>query len=104
MSLFRRTKQVAESGVEGTTPIGEAASRSNVTIAGQIVRMQFRPTSELPTMIISIRDTTGTAIATWTGRRELGGIALGRKIKITGVGATTSGLLTFVNPEYELLA
>ncbi len=104
MALFRRKKIVVETGIDGATPIADAVSRSNVTIAGQIVRMQFRPTSELPTMIISIRDTTGTAISSWTGRRELGGIALGRKIKITGVGTDTSGLLTFVNPEYELLA
>ena len=103
MGLFKKKAPVVEEVIDGVTAIADAVSRTNVTIAGQIVRMQFRPTSELPTMIISIRDATGTAIASWTGRRELGGIALGRKIKVTGVGTDTSGLLTFVNPEYQLL-
>ena len=66
--------------------------------------MQSRPASDLPTMVISIKDSTGTAIATWTGRRSMGGIALGRHIVITGVATHTTGLLTFVNPEYQLLA
>jgi len=34
----------------------------------------------------------------------MGGIALGRHIVITGVATQTTGLLTFVNPEYQLLA
>jgi RecG-like helicase len=103
--MFARKKQpVVDTSIAGTTPIAEAQARTTVTITGQVVRMQSRPASDLPTMVISIKDSTGTAIATWTGRRSMGGIALGRRIVITGVATHTTGLLTFVNPEYQLLA
>ena len=103
--MFARKKQpVVDTSIAGTTPIAEAQARTTVTIAGQVIRMQSRPASDLPTMVISIKDSTGTAMATWTGRRSMGGIALGRRIVITGVATHTTGLLTFVNPEYQLLA
>ena len=103
--MFGRKKQaVVDTIIPGTTPIAEAQARTTVTITGQVVRMQSRPSGDLPTMMISIKDSTGTAMATWTGRRSMGGIALGRRIVITGVATHTTGLLTFVNPEYQLLA
>lgn len=103
--MFGRKKQpVVDTTIPGTTPIAEAEARTTVTITGQVVRMQSRPSGDLPTMVISIKDSTGTAMATWTGRRSMGGIALGRRIVITGVATHTTGLLTFVNPEYQLLA
>ncbi len=103
--MFGRKKQpVVDTTIAGTTPIAEAQARTTVTITGQVIRMQSRPASDLPTMVISIKDSTGTAMATWTGRRSMGGIALGRRIVITGVATHTTGLLTFVNPEYQLLA
>jgi RecG-like helicase len=103
--MFGRKKQpVVDTTIAGTTPIAEAQARTTVTITGQVIRMQSRPASDLPTMVISIKDSTGTAIATWSGRRSMGGIALGRHIVITGVATHTTGLLTFVNPEYQLLA
>ena len=103
--MFGRKKQpVVDTTIAGTTPIAEAQARTTVTITGQVIRMQSRPASDLPTMVISVKDSTGTAIATWSGRRSMGGIALGRRIVITGVATHTTGLLTFVNPEYQLLA
>ncbi|CAB5054703.1 MAG: hypothetical protein F2930_06590 [Actinobacteria bacterium] len=103
--MFGSKKQpVVDTTIAGTTPIADAQPRTTVTITGQVIRMQSRPASDLPTMVISIKDSTGTATATWTGRRSMGGIALGRRIVITGVATHTSGLLTFVNPEYQLLA
>ena len=103
--MFGRKKQpVVDTTIAGTTPIADAQPRTTVTITGQVIRMQSRPASDLPTMVISIKDSTGTATATWTGRRSMGGIALGRRIVITGVATHTAGLLTFVNPEYQLLA
>lgn len=103
--MFGRKKQpITDTRIPGSTPIAEAQARTTVTITGQVVRMQTRPASDLPTMVISVKDSTGTAIATWSGRRSMGGIALGRHIVITGVATHTTGLLTFVNPEYQLLA
>jgi RecG-like helicase len=83
--------------------ISDAPRRERTTIVGKVVRMQSKPAQGLPTMVVSIGDETGTCIATWTGRRTIGAITLGRRIAITGVGTDASGILTFVNPEYQLL-
>jgi hypothetical protein len=39
----------------------------------------------------------------WTGRREIGGITLGRKIAISGVPVLRGDHLEFTNPDYTLL-
>jgi RecG-like helicase len=102
--MFGRKKQPsAATVIAGTTPIADVVARTTVTIVGQVVRMQSQSAVELPSLVVSIKDSSGTANASWSGRRSLGGIALGRRVIITGVATRTSGLLTFVNPEYELL-
>ena len=104
--MFRRKKSPDAVQVHSLdcAPIAMAPRRERATIKGKVVRMQSRPAQGLPTMVISIVDDTGTAVATWTGRRAIGGVTLGRTIALTGVGADVNGVLTFVNPEYTLLA
>jgi hypothetical protein len=46
---------------------------------------------------------TGTVTAVWTGRREIGGVTLGRKIAIEGVPVMHGDHLEFTNPHYTLL-
>lgn len=102
--MFRRRESRAAptSDSDGIVPIGQCPVRQRVSVLGQIVRMQARPASALPFLMISVKDDTGVAIVTWSGRRTIGGIALGRRIIITGVPVQADGMLTFVNPEYEL--
>ena len=85
------------------TPIADAPRRQKINVAGKVMRMQSRPAQALPTVVISVTDATGTATATFTGRRSIGGLELGRKVILTGVGVDTGSLLTFVNPEFTLL-
>lgn len=103
--MFVRKKIVSTPAVQliNGVNIADAPRRERTTIVGKVVRMQSKPAQGLPTMVVSIGDDTGTCIATWTGRRAIGAITLGRRIAITGVGADASGILTFVNPEYQLL-
>ena len=44
-----------------------------------------------------------TVTAVWTGRREIGGVTLGRKIAIEGVPVMHGDHLEFTNPHYTLL-
>ena len=81
----------------------DAPARRRVRVCGQVTRMRARPTSGLPALAVSVTDESGTAVAVWTGRRAIGGIALGRRLAIDGVAVRRGDQLEFMNPEYILL-
>ncbi len=106
MSILRRKQETkADETVDQPewTPIGETQPRERVCICGKVTRMTARPTSGQPALAISIADDTGTVTAVWTGRREIGGVTLGRKIAINGVAVKRGDHLEFTNPRYTLL-
>jgi hypothetical protein len=107
MSILRRKHQddqPAETAVPPeSTPICETQSRQRVCVCGKVTRMTARPTSGQPALAITIADDTGTVTAVWTGRREIGGITLGRRIAISGVPVLHGDHLEFTNPGYTLL-
>ena len=106
MSILRRKHESpADEAVDqpAWTPIGDTQPRERVCICGKVTRMTARPTSGQPALAISIADDTGTVTAVWTGRREIGGITLGRKIAINGVAVQRGDHLEFTNPSYTLL-
>jgi hypothetical protein len=86
-----------------STPIAETQPRQRVCVCGKVIRMTARPTAGQPALAISISDDTGTVTAVWTGRREIGGVTLGRKIAISGVPVLHGDHLEFTNPGYTLL-
>jgi hypothetical protein len=108
MAFFtrRRRKEVAivSSPVEGTVHIGSAPRREKIRVCGQVVRMRLQPADALPVLVLSIRDSSGTALVQWKGRSSIPGIALGRQLIVEGVGYDTEVGLTFDNPAYELLS
>jgi hypothetical protein len=103
--LRRRRTNTAQQGPTDPSivPIADAPARRKVKVCGQVTRMRARPTSGLPTLAVSITDESGTAVAVWTGRRAIGGIALGRRLAIEGVAVRRGDQLEFMNPEYVLL-
>ncbi len=108
MSLLRRKKGddnpvVEPASLPVVTPIGEAAPRRQVCICGKITRMTARPTAGQAALAILVSDDTGTVSAVWTGRREIGGVTLGRRIAITGAPVLRGEQLEFTNPGYTLL-
>jgi hypothetical protein len=107
MSILRRKRQESEVIATVTspesTPIGETQPRQRVCVCGKVTRMTARPTSGQPALAISVADDTGTVTAVWTGRREIGGITLGRRIAINGVPVMRGDHLEFTNPGYTLL-
>jgi RecG-like helicase len=106
MSLLRRKRddQQPEAAPAPTSiPIRDAAARQRVCVAGKVVRMTARPTSGQPALAVSVSDDTGTVTAVWTGRREIGGVTLGRRLAISGVPVKRGDHLEFTNPDYTLL-
>ena len=107
MALLRRKQQETQAVETVTappsTPIAETQPRQRVCICGKVTRMTARPTAGQAALAISISDDTGTVTAVWTGRREIGGVTLGRKIAISGVPVLHGDHLEFTNPGYTLL-
>jgi hypothetical protein len=107
MSILRRKQHDAQTVGTVTppvsTPIGQTEPRQKVCVCGKVTRMTARPTAGQPALAISIADDTGTVTAVWTGRREIGGITLGRRIAIHGVAVMRGDHLEFTNPGYTLL-
>jgi RecG-like helicase len=83
--------------------IAAAVPRRRIVIEGQVVRMRARPTSGQPSLAVTISDETGSATAVWTGRRAIGGITLGRRLRVEGVATHVGSQLEFTNPSYTLL-
>jgi len=109
MSLIRRKHRedtAAATPLEPpkSIPICDCQPRLKVCVSGKVIRMTARPTSGQPALAISISDETGTVTAVWTGRREIGGVTLGRKIAIEGVPVLHGDHLEFTNPNYTLLS
>jgi RecG-like helicase len=107
VSILRRRRDAAVALQEPTdpdlVPIAEASARRRVVVEGQVVRMRARPTSGQPALAVTVADGTGSITAVWTGRRAIGGITLGRRIRIEGVAVRVGDALEFTNPAYTLL-
>lgn len=107
MSILRRHRGVDAAHVAvappGLVPIAEAPARRHVVVEGQVVRMRARPTSGQPALAVTVSDSTGSITAVWTGRRAIGGVTLGRRLRVEGVAVRVGDALEFTNPAYTLL-
>jgi hypothetical protein len=85
------------------TPIGEAAERVPLRLAGEVRRLHTVPRSGVPALEIVVTDGTGDVVAVFTGRRSMGGLDHGRGVVLEGVAHREHGRLVVVNPAYTLL-
>ncbi|MGI9034056.1 MAG: OB-fold nucleic acid binding domain-containing protein [Acidimicrobiales bacterium] len=94
---------------EGLRPdmvkIGDARARQEVTVVGEICSLRIVPRAGSPSLEAAIKDGSGCLVAVWTGRRQIAGIAPGRRLVVSGRASPGSGdnRLYLYNPRYELL-
>ena len=106
MGLLRRRSAIStEAPVDehGATSIAALQPRQHVTVVGQVVHMRALPTSGLPSLLVTLSDGTGTLAVRWSGRRAIGGVGLGRRLRLEGLTVEGQGRLELVNPVYTLL-
>ena len=105
MSLFGRRNSGTDhrATVSDFVRIADAPFRVPTTVCGIIVRMRAQPGDGPVNLEITIEDPSGTAVVVWTGRRSIGGVGLGRRIKVHGVASRTPRGARFTNPAYTLL-
>lgn len=89
----------------GVTPIGEAEPRQEVTVAGEITSLRMVPRAGTPSLEATVNDGSGSLVVVWTGRRNIPGVAPGKRLVLSGRGAPqgAGGRLAVFNPRYELL-
>ena len=93
------------SDVPGVTPIGDAQPRQEVTVAGEITSLRIVPRSGTPSLEATVSDGSGSLVVVWTGRRNIPGVAPGKRLVLSGRGSPqgNGGRLQVFNPRYELL-
>lgn len=86
----------------GCTPVESLADRSRASVSGVIRSVVLRPREGVPALEAELYDGSGTLDLVWLGRREIAGIAPGRRLRIEGLVCQVDGRRTVFNPKYEL--
>jgi amino acid transporter len=89
---------------DGVTPIAEVKWRSRVTIQGRVTTLRVQPAKGSHSLECVIEDETGTMSVVFVGRRQVGGIDVGTRLRAHGTAADHKGRLAIFNPVYTLLA
>ncbi len=84
--------------------ISEVTWRTRATVEGTVEVVRLQTSAQVTALLeIVISDGTGSVCALFTGYRSIGGLGLGRKVRIYGLLIEDHGRLAFLNPEYTLL-
>ncbi|MDQ4071143.1 MAG: OB-fold nucleic acid binding domain-containing protein [Actinomycetota bacterium] len=91
--------------VPGVMSIADAKPREEITVAGEISSLRMVPRAGTPSLEATVKDGTGSLVVVWTGRRQIPGVAPGKRLVVTGRGTPhgSGARLALFNPRYELL-
>jgi hypothetical protein len=85
------------------TPICDAPARQPIRIGGEVRASRVVPRAGAMALEVTIGDGKGEAVAVFTGRRAIRGLAPGRGVLLEGVGRADDRGLVLLNPAYTLL-
>jgi amino acid transporter len=88
---------------ENVTPIGEIEWRKRAHVQGQVTSIKTAPSGGAPLLEVEVWDQTGGVTLHFLGRREIAGLEVGSKLRAEGMVGEEEGVLTILNPSYELL-
>jgi hypothetical protein len=88
---------------EKVIKIGEVIWRKRAHVQGRVTAIRTSPTNEAPMLEVEMWDETGGITLQFLGRRELAGLDVGAQLRAEGMVGEVDGLLTILNPNYELL-
>ena len=97
-------QEQARSSELGGTPCKALSGRQRVTLVGALRSVTLRPRAGVPALEAELFDGSGCVTVIWLGRREIGGITTGRRIRVEGLVAVQNGSAVLYNPRYQLLA
>jgi RecG-like helicase len=88
---------------ENLTPIGQIEWRKRAHVQGQVTSIKSAPRGSAPYLQVEVWDQTGGVTLQFLGRREIAGLEVGSQIRAEGMVGEEEGMLTILNPSYELL-
>jgi hypothetical protein len=88
---------------EDMTPIGKIEWRKRAHVQGQVTAIKNAPRGSAPLLQVEVWDQTGGVTLHFLGRREIAGLEVGSQIRAEGMVGEEDGVLTILNPSYELL-
>lgn len=88
---------------ENVIKIGEVVWRKRAHVQGRVTAIRTSPSSQAPMLEVEMWDETGGITLQFLGRRALAGLDIGAQLRAEGMVGEVDGLLTILNPNYELL-
>lgn len=88
----------------GCTAVGELDDRRRAVVSGVLRSVTLRPRESVPALMAELYDGTGSLDVVWLGRRRIGGIEPGRRIRLEGMVCLRDGRPLMYDPRYELYA
>jgi hypothetical protein len=89
---------------DGAAPIARITGRRRAKVAGRVRSIRVQSWSRIPTLELTIVDTAGdTLIAVFIERRQTAGTNPRTHLSVEAVIASGSGVLSMLNPNYEIL-
>ena len=83
--------------------IGDVVWRKRAQVQGRVTAIRTSPSSAAPMLEVEMWDETGGITLQFLGRRSLAGLDVGAQLRAEGMVGEVDGLLTILNPNYELL-
>ncbi|NLD76501.1 MAG: OB-fold nucleic acid binding domain-containing protein [Acidimicrobiales bacterium] len=96
----RLTDRMADFDV---THIDQLPLRTKALFGGEVQGVQVVPRAGSPSLEVTLGDGTGRVVTVFTGRRRLGGLAVGRRVLIEGVVRQERARLVAMNPAYTIV-
>lgn len=91
-----------ETLLAGCAAVADLVPRRRAQVCGVLRSVRLRPADEVPALEAELFDGSGTLRVVWLGRRSVGGIDCGRRLKVEGLVCFAGGQPTIYNPRYEL--
>jgi hypothetical protein len=88
---------------EDLTPIGNIQWRQRAHVQGQVTAIKSAAKGAAPLLQVEVWDQSGGVTLHFLGRREIAGLEVGAQIRAEGMVGEEEGVLTILNPSYQLL-
>jgi hypothetical protein len=89
--------------LETVTAIGEARWRDRVRLQGKVRSVRVAPRHDVPVFECVVDDGSGTIVAVFLGRRELGAVNVGTTVELVGTIGVHRSRLALLNPTYRVV-
>lgn len=88
---------------QGGQRMCDITDRDFVTVCGAVRSVTLPPRTNVPALVVDLYDGSQTVHLIWLGRRNIGGISPGTRLKASGRVSYRRGAPTIFNPAYEIL-